>query len=159
MQGWKSFFLFTGVLLAASSSARGDCDQVDAAAVETVVPSPHDPLGRLLGTVEGTLTGADTAVLISVTSRPDGSFNITASYAFVTREGDMLLADAIATYTQISGRPRGEVQVAQSLTVTGGTGLFFGASGFLTASGQGHNVFSGPGVAMLNLRYTGQICH
>jgi hypothetical protein len=51
--------------------------------VETIIPS-NDPLGRVLGVVDGALNGASTAFLTSLSA--DG-LNATSSDVFVTRVG------------------------------------------------------------------------
>jgi hypothetical protein len=40
--------------------ARAECQYVRGSIAETNIPSPNDPLGRLLGNVTGVLNGAST---------------------------------------------------------------------------------------------------
>jgi hypothetical protein len=40
--------------------ARAECPYVRGGITETIIPSPNDPLGRVLGNVDGVLNGAST---------------------------------------------------------------------------------------------------
>ena len=98
--------LLTGVLglavLGTAIEARADCQHVRGSDVETIIPSPNDPLGRTVGIVNGVLNGASTAVVTS--SSPDG-LHATSFDVFVTNGGDMLTATGAVTLTPVPGSP------------------------------------------------------
>jgi hypothetical protein len=147
--------LLTGVLglavLGTAIEARADCQHVRGSDVETIIPS-NDPLGRVLGIVDGVLNGASTAFLTSVSA--DG-LNATSSDVFVTRRGDILTATGAVTLTPLPGSSS-EVTETATLTITGGSGSYNGASGTITLEGRG--VFDSNGGGTFDVIYHGSIC-
>jgi len=131
--------------------ARADCQYVRGGITETRIPS-NDPLGRFLGNVTGVLNGAST---VFITSPPP---NVTSFDVFVTKSGDMLTATGFPTRTPVPGAPPGEFTTHVDLTITGGSGKFEGASGWMTFDGLSHNALGGPGVATADLIYQGSVC-
>lgn len=114
---------------------------------ETRIASPNE--GRLLGTVTGVLNGAST--VFTTGTPPD----VTSFDTFVTTQGDMLTAIGRPTRTPIPGAPPGEFTSHVDLTITGGSGKYAGATGWMTFDGQSHNAFGGVGVATADLVYRG----
>jgi hypothetical protein len=147
--------LLTGVLglavLGTTIEARADCQHVRGSDVETIIPS-NDPLGRVLGIVDGVLNGASTAFLTSLSA--DG-LNATSSDVFVTRRGDILTATGAVTLTPVPGSSS-EVTETATLTITGGSGSYNGASGAITLEGRG--VFDSNGGGTFDVIYHGSIC-
>ncbi|HEV3308926.1 MAG TPA: hypothetical protein VG815_00160, partial [Chloroflexota bacterium] len=128
--------LLTGVLVLAvlgtAIEARADCQHVRGSDVETIIPS-NDPLGRVLGIVDGALNGASTAFLTSLSA--DG-LNATSSDVFVTRRGNILTATGAVTLTPVPGSSS-EVTETATLKITGGSGSYNGARGTITLEGRG----------------------
>jgi len=151
----KSVFVTGSVLclavLGPAIEARADCQYVRGAITETRIPS-NDPFGRLLGNVTGVLNGASTVFITSPAP------NVTSFDTFVTTQGDMLTATGLPTRTPIPGAPPGEFTTHVDLTITGGSGKYEGAIGWMTFDGQSHNAFGGPGVATADLIYQGSVC-
>lgn len=133
--------------------ARADCQHVRGGITETTIPSPNDPIGRVLGNVNGVLNGASTAVITS-----SNGFIATSSDVFVTKRGDMLTATGAVTLTPVPGKPPGEFTLNVILTVTGGWGMYAGANGTITFEGQGHNIFGPPGAGTFDVIYKGSVC-
>ena len=129
--------------------ARAGCQHVRGGLTETEIPAPNDAFGRTLGNLTGVLNGATTALITGEGT----SFDV-----FVTNAGDMLTANGVVTLTPIPGKPPGEFTVNVTLTITGGSGKYDGATGTITYEGQGHNVFGGPGVGTFDLTYEGSVC-
>ena len=144
-------------VLGTAIEARADCQHVRGAITETEIPSPNDPMGRVLSNVDGVLNGAATAFITSQNPSPDG-LKATSFDVFVTNRGDMLIATGAVTLTPISGKPPGEFTENATLTVTGGSGKYAGATGTIALEGQAHNVFGGPGVGTFNVIYQGSVC-
>jgi len=67
-------------VLGTAIEARAECQYVRGRITETIIPSPNDPFGRLLGNVNGVLNGASTAVITS--RNPVTSYDV-----FVTNQG------------------------------------------------------------------------
>jgi hypothetical protein len=134
------------------------CQYVRGGITETVIPSPNDPFGRVLGNVDGVLNGASTAVITSIDPLPSGVLNSTSFDVFVTNRGDMLTATGAVVLTPVPGKPPGEFALNATLTITGGSGGYAGATGTITFEGQGHNVFGGPGVGTFDVIYQGSVC-
>ena len=145
-------------VLATASEARADCRHVRGGITETVIPSPNDPFGRVLGNMNGVLNGASTAFITSVKPLPSGVLNATSFDVFVTKRGDMLTATGVPTRTPVPGAPPGEFTFHVDLTITGGSGKYEGATGTITFDGQSHNAFGGPGVATSDVIYRGTVC-
>ena len=148
--------LFLAVL-GTAIAARADCRDVRGTDRETIIPSPNDPLGRVLGNVDGVLNGASTAVITSVNPLPSGVLNATSFDVFVTNKGDMLTATGAVVMTPVPGKPPGEFTENTTLTITGGSGKYAGATGTITLEGEGHSVF-GPGPGTFDLIYQGSVC-
>jgi hypothetical protein len=148
--------LLTGVLglavLGTAIEARADCQHVRGSDVETIIPSPNDPLGRVLGIVDGVLNGASTAFLTSLSA--DG-LNATSSDVFVTRRGDILTATGAVTLTPVPDSSS-EVTENATLTITGGSGKYNLASGTITLEGRG--VFDSNGGGTFDVIYHGSVC-
>src|SRR5688572_19731881 len=139
-------------VLGTAIEARAECQggqYLHGSIAETRIASPNDPLSRWLGNVTGVLNGAST---FFVTGTPP---NVTSFDTFVTTQGDMLTATGLFRRTPIPGAPPGEFTVHVDLTITGGSGKYAGATGWMTFDGQMHNVFGGVGVATLDLVYRG----
>jgi hypothetical protein len=128
----------------------GGLQYVRGGITKTVIPSPNDPFGRVLGNVNGVLNGARTAV---ITSRNPA--NATSSDVFVTKGGDMLTATGAVTLTAVPGKPPGEFTSNATLTGHRGIGQVRRSYRF---EGQGHNVFGGPGVGTFDVIYQGSVC-
>ena len=139
-------------VLGTSIEARADCKHVRGSDVETIIPSPNDPLGRTLGIVNGVLNGASTAVVTS--TRPDG-LNATSFDVFVTNGGDMLTAIGAVTLTPVPGSSSKFTENA-TLTITGGSGKYKGASGTITLEGKA--VFDSSGGGTFDVIYQGSVC-
>jgi hypothetical protein len=114
--------------------ARAECPYLRGSIAETRIASPNE--GRLLGTVTGVLNGAST---VFTTGTPP---NVTSFDTFVTTQGDMLTATGRPTRTPIPGAPPGEFTVHVDLTITGGSGKYAGATGWMTFDGQSHNALA-----------------
>jgi hypothetical protein len=147
--------LLTGVLglavLGTAIEARADCQHVRGSDVETIIPS-NDPLGRVLGIVDGVLNGASTAYL---TSESADGFNATSFDVFVTKRGDILTATGAVTLTPVPGSSS-EVTETATLTITGGSGNYNGASGTITLEGRA--VFDSAGGGTFDVIYHGSVC-
>jgi hypothetical protein len=132
------------------------CTSVNGKIFERVSPNnavPNDPFGRVVGTVTGSLAGAETATLTSdPRQNPIGTIN-----AFATDRG-LLIATGSAVFSPLGNVPGGPSVVgdALELTVTSGTGEFAGATGTIRATGVGLSVSPGQGEFVLD--YTGRIC-
>ena len=132
--------------------ARAECQEgqyLRGSIAETRIASPNDPLGRFLSNVTGVLNGAGT---VFATGTPP---NLTSFDTFVTTQGDMLTATGRPTRTPIPGAPPGEFSVHVDLTISGGSGKYAGATGWMTFDGQSHNALGGVGVNTVDLVYRG----
>ena len=138
-------------LLGTGIEARADCKNVRGSNVETIIPSPNDPLGRTLGIVNGVLNGASTTV---VTSLPDG-LHATSFDVFVTNGGDILTATGAVTFTPIPGSSN-ELTENAILTITGGSGKYTAATGTITLTGKA--VFDNSGGGTFDVIYQGSVC-
>jgi hypothetical protein len=129
--------------------ARADCQfgehVLRGSISETVVYSQNDPFSRLVGIVTGTLNGASTVYIITLS--PPTSFDV-----FVTIQGDMLTAIGSPVRTPIPGKP-GEFTVHVDLKITGGSGRYAGATGWMTF--DGHSRAGGPGEGTADVIYKG----
>lgn len=139
-------------VLGASIEAKADCKHVRGSDVETIIPSPNDPLGRTLGIVNGVLNGASSALVTSTS--PDG-FSATSFDVFVTNGGDTVTATGAVTLTPVPGSTSKFTENA-TLTVTGGSGKYAGATGTITL--QGLAVFDSSGGGTFDLIYQGSVC-
>ena len=137
------------------------CRNVNGRATWTIIPAPNDPFGRILGPSTGDLRASISAYITSLVNLPDGSLNATSVEVWVLGAQDMLVFDGKATFTPIPGKPLGTVYDELKLAVTGGTGIYAGATGSLQVTGTGHNLFgpeSGPGKGYFEVAYKGNIC-
>jgi hypothetical protein len=147
-----------------ASAARADdarCKNVSGHAVETLIPAPNDPLGRVLGAVAGDLQGPISSVLTSWTPQPDGSIKATSLDVWVLGPQDILIFICETTLTPIPGAPAGTFSESTICTVTGGTGEFAGASGSFQITGAIFNLSgpkAGPGGTYFDGNYTGSVC-
>lgn len=141
-------------VLGTAMEARADCQHVRGTDVETIIPSPNDPLGRVLGIVTGVLNGASTAFLTSLSG--DG-LKATSSDVFVTNRGDILTATGAVTLTPVPGDSSGQLFTENAtLTITGGSGKYKGASGTITL--EGRSVFDSSGGGTFDVIYQGSVC-
>ena len=145
----KIALVLCSAVLGTAVEARAECQAgqqyLRGSIAETRIASPNE--GRLLSTVTGVLNGAGT---VYVTGTPPTSFD-----TFVTTQGDMLTATGSPTRTPIPGAPPGEFTVHVDLTITGGSGKYAGATGWMKFDGQSHNAFGGVGVNTVDLVYRG----
>jgi hypothetical protein len=139
-------------VLGTAVKARADCQNVSGTITETQIPAPNDPLGRSLANVYGVLNGANTAVVTS--SSPDG-LNATSLDVFVTTRGDLLTSTGAVTLTPIPGNPS-DFTLYVTLTITGGSGKYTGATGTLTY--QGHANVDAAGTFHVYATYRGSVC-
>jgi hypothetical protein len=136
------------------SVARADddkCKDVNGHDVVTVIPAPND-LGRVLGQSIGDLKASISTVLTSDTTSLD---------VWVLGPQDILIFNGNVNLAPVPGAPEGTVSGSATLTVTGGTGEFAGASGALYLTITGFNVFgpnAGPGSTYFDETYKGNIC-
>jgi hypothetical protein len=144
---------------ARADEARAGCQHVRGGVTSTVIPSPNDPFGRALNNVDGVLNGASTALITGFGQAPAPFIVLTATSfeVFVTNGGDMLTATGAVTLTPIPGKPPGEFTENATLTVTGGSGKYAGATGTITLAGLAHHLF-GPGLTTFNVIYQGSVC-
>jgi hypothetical protein len=139
-------------VLGTAIEARADCQHVRGSDAETIIPSPNDPFGRTLGIVNGVLKGASTAVVTSLS--PNG-LNATSSDVFLTNGGDMLTATGVVTLTPVPGSSS-EFTENATLTITGGSGKYKGATGKITLEGRA--VFDSSGGGTFDVIYQGSVC-
>ena len=148
-------------VLGTAIEARADCKHVRGGLKATAIPSPYDPFGRALANVDGVLNGANTAFITGFGQPPAPFIVLTATSfeVFLTNGGDMLFATGAATLTPVPGKPAGEFTENTTLTITGGSGKYAGATGTITLEGQAHNVFGLiPGPGTFDLVYKGSVC-
>jgi hypothetical protein len=138
-------------VLGTAIEARADCQHVRGSDVETIIPS-NDPLGRVLGIVDGVLNGASTAYL---TSESADGLDATSFDVFVTKRGDILTATGVVTLTPVPGSSS-EVTETATLTITGGSGKYNGASGTIRLEGRG--AFDSAGGGTFDVIYHGSVC-
>ena len=142
-------------------AAQEKCKNASGQAVWTLIPSPNDAIGRAMGPSTGSLKGSNTAILTSLAPVPDGSLAFTSADVWVLGPQDVLTFGGQGTFTPIANQPVGTVHDSLTLTVTGGTGAYAGATGTVTVSGIGYNLFgpaAGPGNTFFDVRYEGTIC-
>jgi len=160
--GAMALFLVLGTSASSAITAgKGECQNATGKGEWTLIPSANDPLGRVLGPNTGTLKGAVSAHLTSLVPNPDGSLHATSVEVWVLGPQDILQFAGEATFTPVPGAPIGTVTDALTLTVTGGTGKYAGATGTINVTGTGHNLFgpaAGPGSSFFDVRYQGSIC-
>jgi hypothetical protein len=139
----------------------GKCKDVNGHSVSTAIPAPNEPLGRSLGSYTGDLKAAASDYLTSLTPQPDGTIHTTSVAVLVFNPQDILVMSCKTTATPIPGAPVGTLSLAVAYTVTGGTGKFVGATGFVNVAGTLVNAFgpnAGPGSSIFEGNYKGNIC-
>lgn len=144
-----------------AQDTQDQCESVVGDAQHTLIPAPNDPFGRILGPSTGSLRGAITAIVTSLTPTPDGTFEVTVVETWVMSAQDQITFDGQATFTPIPGEPIGTVSDELTLTVARGKGEFEGATGQILVTGIGYDVFgpnAGPGNTYFELSYSGSIC-
>jgi len=139
-------------VLGTGIEARAECKNVRGSEVETIITSPNDPLGRTLGIVNGVLNGVSSALVISTS--PDG-LHATSFDVFVTNGGNILTATGDVILNPIPGSSSQLTENA-TLTITGGTGKYTGATGKITLVGTA--VFDSSGGGTFDLIYRGSVC-
>ena len=149
--------------VSASPALSGNdlCSNVTGKGVLTLVPSPNDPIGRVVGTTTGALKAAATAFMLSLAPNPDGSLHVTSDSVWVLGPQDLLRLTADATLTPVADAPIGTVSSSETLTVTGGSGKYAGATGTIYVTGTGYSIFgpeAGSGSSYFDLRYEGTVC-
>ena len=122
---------------------RPHCDRVEGKAVWTLIPSPNDPLGRVLGPATGDLKAAVSSYLTSLGPQPDGTLKATSVETWVLGAQDVITFDGVATFTPFGT----EGNVRDALTVSGGSGDFAGATGQLDSRHRLFSVRPAPAVA------------
>ncbi len=147
-------------VLGTAMGARADCRHVRGGITETIIAAPNDPLGRVLGNVDGVLNGAHTALITSFNPAPAPLIvlHATSFDVFVTNGGDMLTGTCANTLTPVPGKPPGDFRENATFTITGGSGKYAGATGRMSYKGRAHNVFGGAGLGTFNLIYRGYVC-
>jgi hypothetical protein len=153
-------------ITASNGGAVNECKNVNGKISESIVYAANDPLGRILGTVSGTMNGATTAILTSFVPRNPGAMpfsiiDVTTFDQFVTKKGDRLAGNGVAVFTPIPGGAPGDFFDSLILTVspTLSSGEFAGYTGTILVEGEGRNLFSGPvGPGTFELTYKGTIC-
>jgi hypothetical protein len=146
---------------ALTASAQGTCKGFEGKLSQTLIAAPNDPFGRFLGTTTGAIKGSQTSVFTSLVPTTQGSLLATTSESFLTGPGDLLTATGAQEMIPIVGQPIGTVTSTAILTITGGTGKYAGATGSLTVSGIGRNLFGpnvGLGVTTFELDVAGEVC-
>ena len=150
------FAFFVVAPWAATSAQAQTCADVNGKFNEMILPAdaaPNDRAGRVLGNVDGTLAGATTAFITSITPALNGGLRVTTNNAFATLEGNLLFTNGSGEWTFIQ---TGFYQVELTLTVTGGAGKHANATGTIRLFGVGNNV--GPASGQFLFEYRGQVC-
>lgn len=159
--GAIALFLVVGTSAPPAITAGQDgCQNVTGKGEWTLIPS-NDPLGRVLGPTTGVLKAAVSAHLTSLTPNQDGSFQAESIEVWVLGPQDTLQFAGAATFTPVPDAPIGTVADSLTLTATGGTGRYAGATGTIHVTGTGYNLFgpgAGPGSTFFDVRYDGTIC-
>jgi hypothetical protein len=140
-------------LVSAARASDNKCKDVTGHDVVTQIPAPNDPLGRALGQSIGDLKAAISTVLTSFNSEPDGSSIATSLDVWVLSPQDTLIFNGNVALGPVSSA--GTASGSATLTVTGGTGEFAGASGVVNLTVTGFNL---AGSAYFDETYRGKIC-
>ena len=159
--GAVALLLMIGSTGSTANAAGQHCQTVTGKGQWTLIPSPNDPIGRILGPTTGNLKASVTATLLSLAPNPDGSLAATSSEIWVLGPQDVITFAGAATFTPVPDAPIGTVSDSLTLTVTSGTGQYAGASGTINVTGTGYNLFgpaAGPGSTFFDVRYRGNIC-
>ena len=144
------------------AAAAGQCDRVSGKAIWSLIPSPNDPFGRVLGPATGDLRAAVSAYLTSLAPQTDGSLRATSIETWALNSSDLIIFSGVASFVPQPNQPVGTVSDALSLTVVGGSGRYASATGSLSVTGMGYNIFgpaAGPGNSFFEVKYNGTICH
>jgi len=144
-------------VLGMAIEARADCQDVRGRIRETQIPAPNDAMGRTLSNVDGVLNGAGTSLVTSTNEAAGGVLTATSLDVFVTIRGDLLSATGAVQLTPIPDKPAGEFRENATLTITGGSGKYDGATGTITLKGRAHNLY-GPAITTFNVTYQGSVC-
>jgi hypothetical protein len=153
------FALFLSAVPAGAQDQK--CRHVAGNATWTLIASPGDPLGRVLGPATGDLKAAISAYLTALTPQADGSLKATSVETWVLGAQDTLTFAGTATFTPLAGQPTGTFHDALHLTVSSGTGKYADATGTIEVRGIGYNIVgpaAGPGNSFFAVRYEGDIC-
>ena len=149
-----------GVALALPARAQNfpgpGCSEVSGRLNEFILQqaaAPVDPFGRIVGTVKGSLQGATTAFLTSLTPAGGGDLRLTINDVIATSEGAIIYTVGAAYWTYISD---GFYQVDATLAIAGGTGKYGNATGSLHYLGVGNHI--GPGTGQFVQEYRGRLC-
>jgi hypothetical protein len=139
--------------LAASVAQAAGCSAVQGKMTLVPVTGPQCQsavgictTGELKGGVSGTLSFIGTSVTQTVDTPTTAVVLATGDNTIRAKDGTLLTKDAIALRTTGNG------EFAEVDTIVGGTGIYAGASGVLTATGTFDFVAGGSG------RYTGEVC-
>jgi len=142
-------------------SSQDNCRKEEGQAQFILIPAPNDPFGRILGPATGTLKAAITAMVTSLTFRPDGAIDASSVELWVMSPQSQVTFNGQAVFTPIPGQPVGTVADRLTLTVASGKGEFEGATGTINVTGIGYNLFgpdAGPGKTYFQVSYSGSIC-
>ena len=147
---------------------RPHCENLNGRISETIITGIDDAVAgnanldqipRVLGDVSGDLKGSATSIITSLVPASPTVFDATTVDIFLTEGGDLLYAAGSAVFTQIDGQAPGNFHDSLTLTISGGTGKFAGATGTINVTGEGHNVFDPTfGAGYFDLKYKGQAC-
>jgi len=138
------------IFCAPVAAAKPECRQINVKLSEFVITpfvSANDPFGRAVLASQGSLNAVGTAVFTSppVPGVTPGTLVTTTSHVFVESPADQLTTTGTAVFTFIPGSPN--VYDVVTMTVTGGTGKYAGATGTLVATGVGFNFLPAPSAA------------
>ncbi|MEQ1884889.1 MAG: hypothetical protein ABL967_07490 [Bryobacteraceae bacterium] len=159
----KTAFFVLGLIATFSGTLTAggrECVNVSGTVLEVTVPVPPQNPPRVAGPVNGSLNGAITAFIIEFNPQLDGKIQLVTQETFVTGPGDTLTTSGAAVLTPMPNRPPGDFNDVLTLTVTGGTGRWAGASsGKIVLTGKGYNFFDPEqGNAYFQLSYRGTVC-
>ena len=148
-------FAYATVRTTASAAPTG-CDSFKGQLTETTVPSPNDPLGRLIGALSnGRVKGPMTSRFTAITPTADGGLQVATDEVYVPSAGQNLTGTGVMRLTP-DPSSSGAYLADETLTITGGTGSLAGATGTISLTGTAVGLLSPPGV--LDLSYRGSIC-
>ena len=102
--------------------------------------------GELKGGVSAALSFIGTSLTQTVDTPVTGVVVATGDNTITAKDGTLLTKDAIVLRTTANG------EFPEVDTIVGGTGIYAGAGGVLTATGTFDSVSGGSG------RYTGEVC-
>src|SRR3954452_22025845 len=88
-------FAYATVRTTASAAPTG-CDSFKGHLTETTVPSPNDPLGRVIGALSnGRVKGHNTSRFAAITAPADGGFRVATDEIYVPSAGKNLTGTAV----------------------------------------------------------------